>query len=144
MIVFEKNYRLLWNLEIILIKYARFIWKKEIPRLTMSMPKKSLPKKCQFNTQSHGIPHENRRNSGTKSQVPINQIYTSTFDFEESIGIIKTKGWRLQSRENCEKGTEYRNRLEVKLIIFYHRFFPGTFPRFLTLLLRCHYNTYDY
>ena len=27
-----------------------------------------------------------------KSQVPIIQIYTSTFDFEESISIIKTKG----------------------------------------------------
>ena len=79
-----------------------------------------------------------------KTQVPINQIYNSTFDFEESISIIKTKGCRLQSRENCEKGTEYRNRLEVKLIIFYYRFFPGTFPRFLTLLLRCYYNTYDY
>ena len=62
---FWKNYRLLWNLEIILIKYAWFIWKKEIPWLTMSLPKKSLPKKCQFNTyRSYGIPRQNRRNSG--------------------------------------------------------------------------------
>ena len=43
----------------------------------------------------------------------------------------KTKGRRLQSAENCEKGTEYRNRLEVKLIIFYYRFFPGHFRDFL-------------
>ena len=55
----------------------------------------SLPKKCQFNTLSYGIPHQNRRNSGTKSQksqVLINQIYNSTFDFEESVSIIKAKG----------------------------------------------------
>ena len=34
-------------------------------RMTMSCPKKSLPKKCQF------------------------KIYTNTFDFEESISFIK-------------------------------------------------------
>ena len=56
----------------------------------MSLPEKSLPKKCQFNTKSYGNPYKNRWNSRTKSQVPINQIYTSTFDFEESISIIKT------------------------------------------------------
>ena len=29
--------------------------------------------------------------TGTKLRVPINQIYTNTFDFEESISSIKTK-----------------------------------------------------
>ena len=31
-----------------------------------------------------------RPNFGTKSRVPINQIYTNTFDFKESISCIKT------------------------------------------------------
>ena len=101
----------------------------------MSLPKKALPKKCQFNTKSYGIPHQDRRNSGTKSQVPINQIYNSTFDFDESISIIKTRGWRLQLRENCEKCTEYRkpprgetNKFLISLFSgdIYAIFYPST------------------
>ena len=40
----KKSHWQLWNLKIILIKYVRFVWKKEIPWLTMSFTKKSPPR----------------------------------------------------------------------------------------------------
>ena len=83
-------------------------------------------------TEKMSVSKPNRRNSGTKSQVSINQIRNSTFDFEESISIIKTKGWRLQSRENCEKITEYKKPPRGKTNKFLlSLFFRGHFRDFL-------------
>ena len=41
---------------------------------------------------SYGTRHQNRRNFGTHSQVSVTQIYTNSFDFEESISFMKAKG----------------------------------------------------